>query len=136
MMPQETPPQSRRLWVFNKKYILGAILHLLVEVFIALRVHDRWIRPNGGDVLVIPLLYCLMRSFLNVPVFATAVGVLAFSFLVEILQYFRFVDRIGLGSNRFARVVMGSSFEGLDLLSYALGAALILLGERVASRRR
>jgi hypothetical protein len=125
-----------RLLTLDAKYLTAAVLLLLVEIFIALRVHDAWVRPYGGDVLVVILLYCLVRSFLNLPVVATALGVLAFSYVVEILQYFRFVDRVGLRDDRLAVVVIGSSFEWLDLVSYTLGVALVLLFERILARSR
>ncbi len=111
--------------MLNGRYLTAAVLLLLLEIFIALRVHDAWIRPHGGDVLVVILLYCLVKAFLNVPVVPTALGVLMFSFLVETLQYFRFVERVGLKGNRLATVVLGSTFEVLDLLSYTVGVALV-----------
>jgi hypothetical protein len=135
-MSESAQVPKPRLLTLDAKYLTAAVLLLLVEVFIALRVRDAWVRPYGGDVLVVILLYCLVRSFLKVPVVATALGVLAFSFVVEILQYFHFVDRVGLRGNRFAVVVIGSSFEWLDLVSYTLGVALVLLFERLAARRR
>ena len=130
-LPSEAPAEVQpRLWTINGKYLAAAALLLLVEIFIALRVHDRWIRPHGGDVLVVILIYCSLRAFLNLPVVPTALGVLAFSFLVETLQYFHLVARLGLEHNRFAAIVIGSSFEWLDLVSYTLGVAMVLGYER------
>jgi hypothetical protein len=127
--------QPRTLLKMNGRYLGAALLLLLVEVFIGLRVHDAWIRPHGGDVLVVILLYCLLRGFLNVRVLPAALGVLAFSFLVEVLQYLRFVERIGLEHNRFAVVIIGSSFGWLDLVSYSLGIGLVLACEWLAKSR-
>jgi Protein of unknown function (DUF2809) len=126
----------KRLWTVNKRYLAAAVLLLLVEIYIALRVHDTWIRPYGGDVLVVIFLYCLARAFLKVAIVPTAVGVLVFSFVVEILQFFRFVERMGLKHNRFAVVVIGSSFEWLDLVSYSVGAVLVLLFEALIRSRQ
>jgi hypothetical protein len=121
------------LWRLDRRYLSAAALLLLIEIFIALRVDDAWIRPHGGDVLAVIFLYCLVRVFLNLPVVPTALGVLAFSFVVETLQYLRFVERIGLTGNRLVEVVLGTSFEWLDLACYALGAALVLLYEWTVS---
>lgn len=118
------------------RYLAAAVVLLLVEVFIALRVRDAWIRPYGGDVLVVILIYCVVRAFLRVPVLPTALGVLAFSFVVETLQYLRFVEHLGLGDNRFAVVVLGSSFEWLDLVSYTLGVSLVVLFEWMGAKWR
>jgi hypothetical protein len=127
-------PGPRKLLILDRKYLAAAGLLLLVEIFIALRVHDAWLRPHGGDVLVVIFLYCLVKAFLRLPVVPTALGVLAFSYVVELLQYLHFVDLIGLRHNRLAVVVIGTSFAWLDLVSYTLGAALVLLCERMVAR--
>jgi hypothetical protein len=137
MTTQERPRiEPHRLWAINGTYLAAAVLLLMVEIVIGLRVHDDWIRPHGGDVLVVILLYFLVRAFLNVPVVPTALGVLAFSFAVEVLQYFHFVERLGLQDNRFARVILGSTFGWLDLVSYSVGIGLVLVGEWAVRRWR
>ena len=127
---------KRRWPSLDGRYLGAALLLLLVEIIIALRVHDAWVRPHGGDVLVVIFLYCLVKAFLQLPVVPTALGVLAFSYGVELLQYLRFVELVGLGHNRLAVVVIGTSFSWLDLVSYTLGVALILLCERIAALPR
>lgn len=99
---------------------------LVVEVLIALFLHDPIIRPYGGDVLVIPVLYCLVRTvvpdrwrFLPLFLFLFAAG-------VEILQAVDFVHWLGLADNRFWRILLGSTFDWRDLLCYAIGSALTL----------
>ncbi|HXU83759.1 MAG TPA: DUF2809 domain-containing protein [Polyangia bacterium] len=128
-MPNPAPGAQRRLWRLDPRYLAAALVLFLVEVCIALFVHDAWLRPRGGDVLVVIFLYALVRGFRDLPVVPTALGVLAFSFAVEFLQYLHFVDRLGLGRSRVARVVLGSSFEWLDLLCYTLGIVVVLLYE-------
>lgn len=68
--------------------------------------------PHGGDVLVVILLYCLARTFLDVPIVPTALGALVFSFVIEGLQYLHFVERVGLGGNWLGTIVIGSSSAG------------------------
>lgn len=43
-------------------YALAFGLLLLLEALIAVFVHDRFVRPYLGDVLVVVLLYCLARA--------------------------------------------------------------------------
>ena len=126
----------KHVFKFNWLYFLFTILLFATEIFIAKCVHDTIIRPYGGDFLVVILIYCFVKSFVDTPVFPTAIGVLLFSFLVELLQYLHFVDRIGLGNNRIARIIIGVSFEWIDLLSYILGILTVLLLERLLGQKR
>ena len=71
---------------FERKYFFSAMILFLVEVFIALFVHDNFIRPFFGDVLVVILIYCFIKSFINSPVVVTAVAVLLFAYAIEVLQ--------------------------------------------------
>ena len=101
----------------------------MVEVFIALYMHDRIVRPYIGDVLVVILIYCFCRSFLRVRIKLLAVAVLLFAFVIEVLQYFEIVRRMGLERSKLARVVIGVGFEWLDLVSYCAGIAIVLVFE-------
>ncbi len=115
---------------FHSGYFIAAFVLFIVEVLIALYVNDSFIRPYLGDVLVVILIYCFIRTFFNTPVLATTIGVLAFSFLIEILQYFQIVHHLGLQHNKLARIVIGTSFAWEDLIAYAVGGTLILLVEK------
>lgn len=114
----------------HKKYLLPAIGLFIVEVLIAIYVNDRIIRPYIGDLLVVILLYCAIKSLFTIPVLPAALGVLLFAFFIEILQYYRIVYKLGLGESRLALVVVGSSFEWIDLLAYTLGILLVVWLER------
>ena len=120
---------------FRSTYLIIAILLFLVEILIALFVHDRYVRPYIGDFLVVILIYCFIRSLFNVSVIATAVGTLLFAFLLEALQYFKLVEILGLGNSKFVRVIIGSSFEWVDLLAYTLGILVVILIEWAISFR-
>lgn len=119
---------------FNKKFFILAIFLFVIEVLIALYVRDNFVRPYLGDYLVVMLIYCTVRSFINAPVINIAIGVLLFSYLVELLQYFRLVDRLGLEDNIVAKTVIGYGFEWKDILAYTLGILTILFLERKALR--
>lgn len=115
---------------FNKNYFGLAVLIFTVEVLIALFINDNFVRPYLGDVLVVILIYCFMRSFLNLPVFTLAMFVLAFSFTIELLQYINIVEKLGLQRSKIARTVIGTSFAWIDLLAYLAGIAIVLVVEK------
>ena len=115
---------------FNKNYFLLTILLFLIEVCIALFVHDNFIRPYFGDVLVVILIYCFVKSFLNVSVIKAAIAVLLFAFLVETLQYFAIIEILGLQDNKLARTVIGTSFAWEDILAYIVGIVIVIVGEK------
>ena len=119
----------KTLFQFHKKYFFLALLLFVTEVLIAAYLHDAVIRPYGGDFLVVILIYCFVKSFLNTPVKATAFAVLLFSYLIETLQYFHIVDLLGLEKSTIARTVIGTSFAWTDLLAYTLGILLVLVLE-------
>ena len=43
-------------------YAIAALLLFLIELFIALFVHDTFVRPYFGDVLVVILLWCIIKT--------------------------------------------------------------------------
>lgn len=115
----------------NRNYLYLTVLLFIVETLIAIYVHDHFIRPYLGDVLVVILIYCFVRSFLKIPVIPAAFGVLLFSYFIELLQYFNFVTVVGLENHKIARIVLGSSFEWLDIVAYTFGFFLLLLLENL-----
>jgi hypothetical protein len=109
---------------FNLKYFCIAILLFLVEVFIGVFVKDNFIRPFGGDVLVVILIYCLIKSFWKVPAAKTALAVFGFACFVEVLQYLKIVDRLGLRRDGLLAILIGTSFAWEDIVAYAVGCAI------------
>lgn len=110
---------------FNKRYFLYTILLFLIEVLIALYVKDSIIRPYGGDFLVVILLYYFVRTFWKGPAFQVALWVLIFAYTVEVLQYLKIVDLLGLTGNRLAEIVIGTGFSWWDMLAYTLGILVV-----------
>ncbi len=122
------------MFKFNLKYLFIAFLIFIVEVLIALFINDRFIRPYLGDVLVVVLIYCFAKAFLNLPAIKLALGVLVFSFAIEILQYFNMVEILGLGHSKLARIVIGTSFAWEDFLAYSAGILLVIILENRQNR--
>ena len=109
----------------NKRLLYAAIFCglLAIEVCIALFVHDAFIRPYVGDMLVTLLLCCLCRIVVPCKIRLLPLFVFLFAALVELGQYFDLVALLGLADNRFLSILMGRTFSWLDLLCYAVGCA-------------
>lgn len=120
---------------FNRTYFAFTIFLFLLETVIALFVHDNFIRPYFGDFLVVMLLYCFLKSFIKVSVWAAAGLVLLFSFAIEIAQYFNMVEKLGLEHYKIAKVVLGNSFAWMDLLAYVLGILAVISIEKFTLKR-
>jgi len=118
---------------FKQQYFILAVLLFIIEVLIALFVHDTIIRPYIGDMLVVILIYCFLQSFLNISVLTAAVSVLIFSFAVEFMQYFKIVELLGLQHNQLAKIIIGTSFAWMDLLVYTAGIAIVLIAEKIVA---
>jgi len=121
---------------FTLSYFLLAILLFTAELFIGVCMHDAIIRPYGGDFLVVILIYCFVKSFMNTPVLVTTIAVLLFAYAVEISQYFHLVNVLGLRTSSLAKALLGTSFSFIYLLMYTLGAATILVLEHLKTNLR
>lgn len=118
------------MYTFKKNYFYVTVLLFLTEVFIAMFVRDRIIRPYAGDFLVVILLYCFLKSFLNISVVNAAFSVLLFASFIEVLQILNLANLPWLEHRKLVLVVLGSHFEWLDMLAYLLGVLVILCIEK------
>lgn len=111
----------------NKRlvYLLATIIVLCIEVMIALFVHDNFIRPYIGDVLVVVVIYTFVRIFIPEKYRLLPMYVFLFAALVEVLQLFRIVEILGLSGNRFFSVLIGSTFDIKDIICYGIGCILL-----------
>lgn len=110
-------------------YIIIFIAIFAVETCIALFVHDNFVRPYIGDVIVMWAVYCLAQIILGgrFGSYKVAVGSLIFAFFVELLQKFRIVDVLGIKSP-ILRTIIGTSFAPADLVCYLAGTAVTVAG--------
>ena len=111
---------------FKPRYFQLTVVLFIAEVLIAVYVHDAIIRPYGGDFLVVILIYCFVKSFVNLRVKTAAIWVLVLSFAIELSQYFKLVKLLGLKNSKLANVVLGNSFALSDLVAYTLGILVVL----------
>ena len=112
------------------KYLIGFIVLLGIEVLIAIYVHDAFIRPYVGDALVVIVLYCAVKVIITKKYRLLPLWIFAFAVFVELLQYFNLVQVLGMGENRFLRILIGSTFDIKDIVSYGAGCILIIVYER------
>ena len=117
------------MFTFNKQYFYPAMLLFIIEVFIALFVRDKFIRPYFGDVLVVIMIYCLVKSFFDSPALKVAIGVLVFACCIEFLQYLDIVGKLGLQNSVLANTLIGNYFAWKDLMAYIAGFLVVLLVE-------
>jgi hypothetical protein len=115
---------------FSPRYALAFVLLLSIETCIALFVNDSFVRPYLGDSLAIVALYCLVLTFIALPLRVALAGTFVFACCLELAQGQHLVDRLGLADNRVMRVILGTVYSPLDLLAYACGVLLVLLLER------
>ena len=90
------------------KYLIIFILLTAIEVCIALFVHDHFIRPYVGDIIVVWVIYCLVQSILGGKNnhYIVALGVMIFAYIVEFLQMINIVDRLGMGHVHFIKITL------------------------------
>ncbi|MCW7753456.1 DUF2809 domain-containing protein [Desulfobotulus sp. H1] len=123
--------------VIRKGYLLTAFFVFLMETVIFFGfAHHGFIRGFVGDFLVVIFLYTLMRSVVDLGAKFLAAGVLCFAFVIEILQYFKFVYWLGLEQNRLALIVFGTHFDPCDLLAYTAGCLTVYLVDEAVRRKK
>lgn len=112
---------------FSFKFLFLTLIFLAVEICIALFVNDDFIRPFVGDTLVVILIYCFLRIFLNFHYWKIALGVLILAFTIEILQCFDYVKMLGLENFPVLSAALGRTFAVEDFAAYFAGFLLIIL---------
>jgi hypothetical protein len=117
------------MFKFHPKYFYTTVLLFLIEVFIGVFVHDGFIRPFVGDVLVVILIYCFIKSFWKMRSNVAISSVFIFACIVEGLQYLNIIDILGIRQYKLLVIILGSSFDWNDILAYATGSAILLWWE-------
>ncbi len=112
--------------------VLTAVL-LAVEVFIGVFVHDDFIRPFVGDVLVTALL-CAMGRIVFPKWNWLPFMVMMFSFKVEIVQMLELDQLLGIEGTVLGAIV-GSTFDPNDIVCYSVGIAVFSLTEFIIKRK-
>ena len=111
----------------NKRLIYGILTAILItaEVLIALFIHDSFVRPYVGDMLVVIVVYCFVRIIIPEGVRLLPLYVFLFAALVEVLQFFHIVDILGLGGSAFFCTLIGGTFDMKDIACYGIGCIIL-----------
>ena len=126
---------TRHTTASRSAYVLAAFILFTVEVCIAVFVRDGVIRPYVGDVLAVMLVYCTLRAITPLRIVPAIIATLGIALAIELAQLFNLLDLLALRGNAVARIILGGSFDLLDLAAYAAGGVLILIAEAFRARR-
>ncbi len=107
-------------------YWLSFFVILVAEVCIALFVHDAFVRPYVGDVLVTVLLCCLSRVVF--PKLHPALPVFGLSLAAELWQWLGLTQKLGLNGTILG-IILGATADWRDILCYGLGCLLFSAAE-------
>ena len=110
-------------------YAVAALLVFLTEAAIAIWLRDSLIRPYFGDSLAVVLVYLALRAATRLSVPRATIVALTVAFAVELSQWFRLVDALGLRANPIASAMLGTGFDPRDFFAYGFGGAMVLAAE-------
>ena len=116
-------------------YLIATLVLLATEVCIGLFVHDGFVRPFIGDVLVVILIYTFIRIFIPEKMRLLPLFIFIFATGVELLQYLKIVEVLGLQDNAFLSTVIGTSFDIRDILCYFVGCVFCGVWEFIRYRK-
>lgn len=111
----------------NRKYLSAFAFLLVTEIIIALFVHDAFIRPYFGDVLVVILMYTFIRGITEKAIRFLPGYLFIFAASVELAQYFHVVQLLRLQNNRLISVILGASFDMNDILCYFTATVILIV---------
>lgn len=98
---------------------------LVIEVLIALFVHDDFVRPYVGDMLVVVVIYTFLRMFIPEGCPFLPLAIFVFAAGVEALQGLHIVELLSLQDSPFFRILIGSVCDWKDIACYAIGCVCL-----------
>ena len=122
---------TNRIW-----FILGLATVVCIEILIGNCVHDAFIRPYVGDVLVVVAMYLLARAIWPQGHRWLALWVFLFAAAVECMQGLGWGRLPVVRDNRLLRILLGSTFDWRDILCYDVGCGAVALVETACMKRR
>jgi hypothetical protein len=114
---------------FSKAYFFWFLILFIIEACLAFFIKEGFIRHTFGDVLVVIMLYCLIKSFVKAKPIYIVITVLIVSFGIEFLQLTHILQWLNIENNKALKLILGSTFDINDLLSYLFGIIVVLLIE-------
>ena len=121
----------------NKRLFYGILFAVLVitEVVIGVFVHDGFVRPYLGDVIVVIAIYALVRIIIPEKYSFLPLAVFIFAVIVELLQGVHIADILGV-KNAVLRAIIGTSFDRKDIICYAAGCILLGIYEIISRKNK
>ncbi len=116
-------------------YLIAFLVLLFTEILIGAFVHDAFVRPYVGDVLVVILIYCLIRIVKPTGIKLLPLYVFIFALIVELLQLAKIVDLIGIPHDSIVAIMVGTSFSFIDIICYAVGCGITYVTELIIKKR-
>lgn len=110
----------------RKKSLLIFIIFLIAEIFIGMYAHG-WIRYYGGDILIMPAMYFLVRIFTEKWRKSLPLILFVFACFVEFLQYLDICGILGIDKKSLLAVIIGTSGTWKDVPCYLAGTLLIYI---------
>ena len=126
--------QTRQSTRTRLAFLATAVLILAAEIYIAICVKGGFVRHYAGDVLAVVLLYALARAVFSVTPSNLPLKIFAFAAALELAQYFGAVQILGI-ENKILKIMIGGTFDLVDLLCYAVGYILVGVYEKFEKRR-
>ena len=123
--------------ILKKRLLFLAVFIFLfiVEVLIALYVHDDFVRPYVGDMIVTVLVWSFARIVFPQKFRLMSLYVMIFATLIEVGQYFNYVDVLGI-TNPVLVTMMGTSFAWADIACYAVGCVVAAVSDYFLFRKK
>lgn len=116
---------NKALFRFSSRYFGVSVGIFVLLVIIAVFLNDKYIRPFVGDVLVVIWMFTFLKAFCRLAYKKLLIVVLGFSFAMELGQFVNVIELIGLQESQLARIVLGTTFDWLDLIAYSLGGGAV-----------
>ncbi|MDR2861213.1 MAG: DUF2809 domain-containing protein [Syntrophobacterales bacterium] len=120
----------------NFKFLFAFTIVLIMEIIIAVFIKNGFVREYMGDVLVVVLIYCFIKTFVRNEFKFLPLYVFIFAVLIEIGQYFNFVGRLGLSDVKMAGIILGTTFDMRDIICYLAGSLGLFLFAFIAGKRQ
>jgi len=111
---------------------------IVICITIALGLASRYFKVVPlfvGDILWATMVYFIIRFlFINKPIRFIVIASLFFSYAIETLQLYKAPWIDSIRPTLFGRLVLGSTFNWGDIVSYTVGVGLAALTEYVIAR--
>ncbi|MBR2315978.1 MAG: DUF2809 domain-containing protein [Clostridia bacterium] len=116
-------------------FLSAFILLFAVEALIAIYIHDDFVRPYVGDMIVTAVVWCFARIVFPDRFRLMSLYVMIFAILVEIGQYFHYTELLGI-TNPILVTMMGTSFAWADIACYAVGCIITAVIDYILFRSK